>query len=168
MSKPPKRVQEAFARNGAFEALDEGGYEVTTTPFDAAIRLADADPPTYAVAVRAPTLSAAVEEEVAPVVEDGWLETFERRMEDAHMPLAGTDDLEPTVAVEDSDLVVTATLQDPDPRRGVDDVRALVDYVEGTYLAGVIPGYTYREPVASLRAEARQAYDANDDTNEGI
>lgn len=159
MTELPERVQRAFASNGAFEPLDDEGYEVTITPFDAEVRVEDADPPTYAVTVRAPTLSAAVDGEVAPVVEQGWLETFERRMEDAHMPLSGTDDLDPSVSLGGEEVVVTATVEDPDPRRGVDDARALVDYVEGTYLEGVIPGYDYRDPVASMREQARQDYD---------
>lgn len=159
MTDVPNRVAAAFDRDDAFEAGDEGTYAVTTTPFEAEVQVAAPDPPTYEVTVRAPMLSAAVEGEVADVVEDGWLETFERRMDDAHMPLAGTDDVDTGVAAEGEELVVTATLQDRDPRRGVDDVRALVDYVEGTYLEGVIPGYDYCDPVASLRERARREYD---------
>lgn len=159
MTDQPERVQRAFARNEAFEESGPGTYEVTITPFEATVALEDADPPTYSVTVRAPRLSAAVEEDVAPVVENGWLETFERRMEDAHMPLSGTEAVDPAVALTDEQVVVTATVEDPDPRRGVDDVRALVDYVEGTYLEGVIPGYDYREPVASMREQARQEYE---------
>lgn len=155
----PSRVASAFRRNEAFERTGEGTYDVTITPFEATVRFEDADPPTYAVTVRAPRLSAAVEGDVAPIVEDGWLETFERRMEDAHMPLSGTESIDPAVALKDEQVVVTATVQDRDPRRGVDDVRALVDYVEGTYLEGVIPGYDYRDPVASMREHARQEYD---------
>ncbi len=159
MSELPDRVARAFERNEAFEATGEGSYEVTITPFDAAVAVESDDPPTFAVEVRAPTLSAAAEDEVAPVVEDGWLETFERRMADAHMPLSGTDDLDPAVAVEGEAVVVTATVADVDPKRGADDVRALVDYVEGTYLEGVIPGYDYGEPVASMRERTYQEYD---------
>ncbi|PSP75715.1 hypothetical protein BRC81_15140 [Halobacteriales archaeon QS_1_68_20] len=159
MSELPDRVERAFRRNEAFDPVEAGSYEVTTTPFDASVTVEAGDPPAFAVDVRAPTLSAATEDEVAEVVEEGWLETFERRMEDAHMPLSGTDDLDPDVAVAGEEVVVTATVEDVDPRRGAKDVRALVDYVEGTYLEGVIPGYDYDEPVASMRQRAYQEYD---------
>lgn len=155
----PSRIARAFGRNEGFEPDGETTYGVTTTPFEAVVRVEPGDPPTYEVTVRVPTLSAVVEGEVAPVVEDGWLETFERRMADAHMPLSGTDDLDPAVDADGEEVVVTATVADRDPRRGVEDVRALVDYVEGTYMEGVIPGYDYAEPVASMRERAYQEYD---------
>jgi len=158
MTDRPDRVERAFRRHGSFEPAGEGRYEVTTSPFDAEVRAEAGDPPAFAVEVRAPMLSAVVEGEVADVVEDGWLETFERRMEDAHMPLA-RESVDATVAPAGDQLVVRATLTDPDPARGVDDVGAFVDYVEGTYMEGVIPGYDYGEPVASMREQARQEYD---------
>jgi hypothetical protein len=47
-------------------------------------------------------------------------------------------------------------ITDLDERRGVDDAAAFINYVEGTYVQGIIPGYDYREPVARLLDRARQ------------
>jgi len=47
-------------------------------------------------------------------------------------------------------------LADINERRGVDDAGALIDFVEGTYVQGVIPGYEYTAPVSDLLSAARQ------------
>ncbi len=96
-------------------------------------------------------------ETVADVVHEGWFETFERRLEDldgarrteAEPPSVELDERADTVTVR-----VGFTAVRPD--HGAEDAAALVGYVEGTYLEGVIPGYTYREPVAGLLEEARE------------
>ena len=54
--------------------------------------------------------------------------------------------------------------------RAVEDAAALVEYVEGTYVQGVIPGYEYGDPVAGLLDRARGAAEgrsegANDDAD---
>ena len=157
MSDQGRRISQAFERDEAFEKLDETTYDVVTTPFDAEVRIEGGENPARTVEVRVPTLSAVVRDEVAPVVEAGWLETLERRMEDAHMPLSGTDDPAASIAIDGEDVTITGTITDPDPRRGANDARAFVTYVEGTYMEGVIPGYEYDEPVASMRERAYQS-----------
>jgi ATP phosphoribosyltransferase len=42
-----------------------------------------------------------------------------------------------------------------------DIAKAFVEYVEGTYVEGVIPGYEYADPVAGLRQRARQTGEAD-------
>jgi len=54
-------------------------------------------------------------------------------------------------------VVVEFAFTDINERRGVDDAAALVNYVEGTYVQGLIPGYEYVDPVAGLVDRARQA-----------
>ena len=137
--------------HGAFER-DDDAFQVTTTPFKATVTVRDA---TFRVTVRAPSIDAAVEgDDVAPVVQEGWLETFERRMEDADQPLSAGQAVDPTVAVEDGEVVVEGTVEAGAPGIAADDARALVEYVEGTYMEGVIPGYEYVDPVASMRQRA--------------
>jgi hypothetical protein len=109
------------------------------------------------VVVWVPTLSAGAEDHVADVVEDGWLDTFERRMEDADQALSRGQSVAPAVGVEGEEVVVEATVAAGAPIPAAADARSLVEYVEGTYMEGVIPGYEYGDPVAGLRQRARQA-----------
>ncbi|MFW5978343.1 MAG: DUF5813 family protein, partial [Halohasta sp.] len=83
MNELPGRVRRAFADHRAFERVDEGRFESTTTAFDAVVEATDADGRIrFSIDVRVPLLDAVTADEVAPVVEDGWYETFELRVED--------------------------------------------------------------------------------------
>ena len=150
-------AERALATRGGFERRD-GAFAATSTPFDATVDLADAEGAVrYELEMALPTLDRVVADEtVAPVVEDGWFETFERRLEDVGGALRAEPD---AVAVErderDRTVTVTAAFEATRPDHGAEDAAALVGYVEGTYLEGVIPGYTYREPVAGLLERAR-------------
>jgi hypothetical protein len=144
-----------------FDRLDDGRFEATTTAFDAVVTATEREGRIdYAIEVRAPSLSTAVEGDVAAVVEEGWLETFERRVADADGVVSGDHDLEPAVRLTDTEVIVETAFTDIDERRGVDDVAVVVNYVEGTYVQGIIPGYDYTGPVARLVDRARQGADA--------
>jgi len=161
-------VRNAFASHDAFEPTD-GGFEYVKTSFDATVSVersddVDGTPYRVEVTVRVPTLDAVVAgETVADVVEDGWYETFERRMEDA-FDVARSDGDPPAVErdAENESIVVELSFETRDVRRAVEDAAALVEYVEGTYVQGVIPGYDYRDPVAGLLDRARQAAEEPD------
>jgi hypothetical protein len=148
----------ALATRGGFERRD-GAFDATTTPFDATVELADADDAVrYEIVMELPSLDAVVAgESVAEVVSEGWLETFDRRLEDVDGALRA-DAGEPTVEHDERDrtVTVTASFVSARPDHGAEDAAALVGYVEGTYVEGVIPGYTYREPVAGLLEQARE------------
>ena len=161
MTTLPDRVERAFADHGSFEAVEEGVFESTTIPFEGTVRVRGVDPTTVEVTVHAPMLSEAVaeDEEVAPIVEKDWFETFDRRMEDAHMPMGREPELDPAVEEEAGQLVVEATLTDPDPSRVADDARAFIEYVEGTYVEGIVPGYEYDDPVDGLLDQARRTWE---------
>jgi hypothetical protein len=162
MTELPDRVERAFAGHEAYEPADGATFAVTTTPFEAvvAVRVGD-DGVVAEVTVWVPTLSAATGDHVADVVEDGWLDTFERRMADAEQALSRGQSVDPTVRVEVEEVVVEGVVEAGAPTPAADDARSLVEYVEGTYMEGVVPGYDYREPVAGLRERARQAGDAD-------
>jgi hypothetical protein len=156
MTELPGRVERAFRDHGSFERVMEGRFASTATPFDAVVDAETADGVVrYAVTVRAPSLSAAVDGDVAPVVEEGWHETFERRIADVDGIPRGDHGLAPSVRLTDREVVVETAFVDADPQRSVDDAAAVITYVEGTYVQGIIPGYDYRDPVAGLRSRAR-------------
>jgi hypothetical protein len=161
----PERVERAFADHGSFERTGDGRYGAATTPFDAEVAVADAGEGRirFDVEIRVPMLGAATAdgEEVAEVVEEGWYETFERRTADVGGLTAGDHDLDPTVGRDeggpdgDRQVVVRVGFEDLNERRGVEDAAAVVNYVEGTFVQGLIPGYDYTEPAASLLDRAR-------------
>ncbi|WP_299237450.1 DUF5813 family protein [Natronomonas sp.] len=152
----PERAARPFERHDAFERNGEW-FEVTTTRFDGR---ASAEPAAgraiaYTVEVRAPMLSAAVEGSVGPAVEDGWFETYERRLEDAPMAVRGELSLsEQRVVEETGDAVAVFGFELENADRAPDVIKAIAEYVEGTYVEGVVPGYDYVPPVSSLLSRA--------------
>jgi hypothetical protein len=163
--------------NGAEEALDDheafertgAGHEMTTTPLEGVVRTegddADGTGVTYRVTVTAPTLDAAVEgETVADVVEEGWFETLELRLEDPHQVGRGLESIDPDVEHEGESVRVEMTFTSDRPGRAAENAKALIEYVEGTWLQGLIPGYDYREPARSLLDRATRNYDENEST----
>jgi hypothetical protein len=141
----------AFDAHEAFEPAD-GEYLATTTPFSARVTVEDA----VRVTVTVPTLSAVVDGEVGDAVEDGWLETLERRLADADGVVRASEVAVETVEHDDDEVRATFRLTGADPATAADDAAAVVGYVEGTYVQGVVPGYDYRDPVAGLVARARE------------
>ncbi len=146
---------------GASTGTDEPNAAVwssETTAFDGTVTVASTEDGRlrFAVSVRVPTLSAVTTEDVADVVETGWFETFERRVVDVGGVTRGNHAFDPNVEREDDEIVVRFDITDSNERRGVDDAGALIDFVEGTYVQGVIPGYEYTEPVSGLISSARR------------
>lgn len=153
----PDRLRRAFEAHDSF-GRDGDRWVSETTAFEASVRVAPVDDERtrLTVTVRVPTLSAVTVGEVADVVEDGWAETFERRAVDVGGVTRRDREFDPAVAVAPDEIAVTYELIDRNERRAVDDAAALIDFVEGTYVQGVIPGYEYVDPVAGLIANARR------------
>jgi hypothetical protein len=92
---------------------------------------------------------------VGDAVAEGWFETLELRLEDAPKATRATVDLDEFTVERDGDDVVTTyafTLGDAD--RAADVAKAFVEYVEGTYVEGIVPGYNYEGKVADLVSDA--------------
>lgn len=145
-------VERALEAHHRFEQRD-GEFVPTETIFEASVAVEDG---TVRVQNTLPTLDAAVESEtVAPVVEEGWLETFERRVVD----LAGVTKTEPVEvrSVErEQEIVRVVTDLEPAPGTVGEDVVAIVSFVEGTWVEGIIPGYDYVDRVERVRERARE------------
>lgn len=156
----PEPVDSALAAHDAFEPTDDG-YALTTTVFDTRVTASAAEDDrdgAFRVVVTFPTLSAATADDVARVVEDDWLETFDRRLEDVFgVATTGTHD-DPVVErdVPAGEVSVTLAYVSWDAAEGVADAKALVEFLEGTYAQGLVPGYEYRGEAATLRANAQQ------------
>ncbi|GAB7095616.1 DUF5813 family protein [Halolamina litorea] len=164
MSDLPDRARRAFRDHDAFDGHESDRFVATATPFEGVVDAESADGGRirFVVTVRVPMLDEVTEDDVAPVVEEGWYETLERRLGNiGGGVLAGGHDPEPAVETVTHDgtrvAEVTTAFDEIDPRRGVNDAAAFIDFVEGTYVQGVIPGYDYTDPVAGIMAEARRA-----------
>jgi hypothetical protein len=164
MADETAAVREAIADNDAFAAEDSpdrvATASVTTTAFDATVTATPAATGVaFTVTVEVPTLRAAVRDgEIGPALLDGWFETLERRLEDAPKATRARVDLDEYAVESDGDrVVVTYEYTFGDARRGIGVAKTFVEYVEGTYVQGVVPGFEYDPPVAGLLSDAQQA-----------
>lgn len=154
----PESAARALDAHEAFER-DGDSYRLTTTEFDGTLTVEETNGQAhmYTLTVRAPMLSAAVEGTVGPDLEDGWFDTFSLRLEDAPGAVRGTVDLAGLdVSRDDGTAVVTFSFEWGNATRAIEIAKALGEYVEGTYMEGVIPGFDYRDPVASMLSAASQ------------
>lgn len=141
----------AFESHDAFESAEGDVYEVETATFEATVHAGGSR---CHVTCELPTLDAAVEgEDVADVVEEGWYETLERRLAEIRGVTSATV-ADPDLSRSGERVVVETSLEGTADPAG--DALAVVNYVEGTWFQGVIPGYDYVEAVESVRERARQ------------
>ena len=155
----PEAVRDAAATRDALEPATDG-YRVTTTRFDAWVTAVPSPTNDWATAfhvtVEVPTLSAAVDGEVGSAVEDGWLDTFERRLDEASKATRASVEPDLSVEVTGDTVTVTYEFESGSADRGLDVAKTFVEYVEGTYVEGVVPGYDYQPPVSDLLSQAGQ------------
>lgn len=144
----------ALAAAEEFEETD-GAYRVTTAQFEARVR---PGPERWTVVVEVPTIEAAVVGDVGDAVAAGWFETFERRL-DSVTGVTRTDEVAAPDVGREGDVVVVETSFAPadDPAA---EALAVVNYVDGTWFQGLIPGYDYVEEVEAMRQRARRHGDA--------
>ncbi len=116
------------------------------------------------VQITVPTLDAVTaDEEIGSAVVDGWFETLQLRLEDVATATTHDDeDIALTVTRNAEEITITyrITLRRPDQMDK--EVSAIAQFVEGTYLQGVVPGYEYEDPVASLMAAASKQAGSED------
>jgi hypothetical protein len=154
----PESVREAAADREVFEP-QSAGYNVRTTAFSGRVTAAPASDwaTRFRVTVDVPTLDSVVDGGVGPAVADGWLDTLERRLADAPQSTRARVDIEAfTVEADDETVTVVYEFEFGDAGTGLDVAKTFVEYVEGTYVEGVVPGYDYGPPVADLLSEASQ------------
>jgi hypothetical protein len=160
----PDRAVRAFEGHDAFER-DGEWFEVTTTKFDGRVTAEETNgwALSYTLEVRAPMLSEAAEESVGPAVEDGWFETYELRVADATMALREDLTLDAQRVVEETgDAVAIFEFEFENADRVPKIAKAITEYVEGTYMEGIVPGYEYGPPVSTLLSKARQSSNDGD------
>jgi hypothetical protein len=152
--------ESAFISHDSFES-DADEYRITTTAFETTASVSDdSNTPLYTVEVTVPTLQSATEDDVGPTVAADWLETFERRLEAAPKATRSAVELEAfDVTASDETVTIRYGYHWETPRTAVDIAKTFAEYVEGTYVEGVIPGYEYTGQVAALLGDASQSGD---------
>jgi hypothetical protein len=150
----------AFINHDSFESSTDG-FQITTTAFETTVSVSEEDDtPQYEVVTTVPTLQSATANNVGSTVETDWLETFERRLEEAPKATRATVELEDfDVSTDGETVTVTYGYRWETPRTALDIAKTFAEYVEGTYVEGVIPGYEYTGQVAQLLGEASQGGD---------
>jgi hypothetical protein len=106
------------------------------------------------VIVTVPTLDGATQDAVDAVVEDGWVDTFERRVTDP-TSATRTDAVDTEVEREADAIHVRLAIEAP-PDQAAAEAKAVADFVEGTWVQGAVPGYEYAPPASGLLARARE------------
>jgi len=155
----PADARAAFEGHDAYESTAEG-YRLTTTVFDATVTATAGEDwrTDFVVSVSVPTLDAAVADDaegVGDAVLDGWFDTFRRRLEDAPAATRASVDLDAfDVERDDGTVTVRYGFAFGSDERGVEIAKTFVEYVEGTYVEGVVPGYDYESPVTDLLSAA--------------
>jgi len=148
-------VVDRFAAEDAFERQGDRTFAQVTTPFEATVSAVGGGDVQLRVAVTLESLDAAVAGDTVPeVVEAGWFETLERRLRDATTLTWDDDDPVPDVTRGENTVRVEVSF-DTTADRAVADAKAVVDFVEATWVQGLVPGYEYDEPAASLVDRAR-------------
>lgn len=155
----PERAVRAFESHDAYER-DGSWFALTSTAFDARVSAEATDDRAlrYTLEVRAPTLESATADEVGSTVAKGWFDTYDRRLEDAPMAVRHDVDLaERRVFEEAGDAVAVFGFEWGNADQAPAIAKALAEYVEGTYMEGIVPGYEYVPPVSDMLSEARQS-----------
>jgi len=144
-------LESVFGGHRRFER-EEDVFEVVGNDWEASVVVGDEE---YRVRVAVPTLDSVVDGEVGSTVRSGWFETFELRVGDVGGVTYADTTAEPVVVQEGEDVVVEVELEARDGK-SADDALAAVNYVEGTWFEGIIPGYDYVEDVQEMRERAQQ------------
>lgn len=152
--------EEALAAHDAFEPT-ETGFTLSTTTFEAVVTVETrSDGEQYSVEIRVPTLDSTTVEDVGPAVSRDWLETFERRLSDAPKATRESVEIDELQVSEEGDsVIVIYRFSWQNPTTAAEIAKTFVEYVEGTYVEGIIPGYEYTSPVADLISDASQGGD---------
>lgn len=148
-------VHEILENHDAFEEIGDG-FSLETTVFDATVTVGE-NGEQCAVDVTVPTIDAATVDDVGPTVSTDWFETFERRVRDAPGATRASVELDDFEATEGDETVTVRYLFTwHDASSSADIAKTFAEFVEGTYVEGVIPGYEYTPPVSDLLSQASQ------------
>ncbi len=151
---PAAVARRSLARHGDVRT-ESTPIEYTATPFETTIEISE---DTTQLTILLPTLRAVVQgETVGDAVADGWFETLSRRLADAPKATSlSATTIELSIDREPSVVRVQYWVSHQAPAQLAETITALVQFTEGTYLQGAIPGYEYDDPIASMLSQASE------------
>lgn len=155
----PDEAETAFEDNEAFDLRSDEAV-LATTVFNPTVRAAEREGPSlrYVVTVHVPTLDTATDGVVGSALEENWQETLTRRLKGAPKATRASVELDAfDVADAGDELRIEYTFTWGNPTRAVEIAKTFAEYVEGTYVEGIVPGYDYEPPISSLLADASQS-----------
>lgn len=154
-------MRQNVEQHAGFKA-ETTGYQYDRTPFENHLHVT-ADK--IELQIELPTLDTVVADQSVPdVVEEGWQSTLRRRLGNVSHALPTDRSIEPEWKA--NDRVITVTYRFVPTRRDqpTEEIIAVYDFVEGTYLQGIIPGYEYNDPIAGMIAKASARGDSEEST----
>ena len=142
-------LRAAFRAAPGYEERSDGLFVLRELDFDGEVSVADG---TVALDQSLPTLDGAVVgETVAAVVEEGWLDTFRRRVADV---TAATDHEVSAPTVEAGAEIVRVRTPIEAGTDSPEAARHAANYVEARWVEGIVPGYEYVPRVQAIRDRA--------------
>ena len=153
----PAEVATAFDDNDSL-TIRKGSGVVTTTTFEGTVTADTRESPTaYTVTVVVPTIESATGGAVGEAVAADWFRTLRRRLKDATTATRADIELDSfRVETREGSVHVEYSFSDDSPARAADIAAVFAEFVEGTYVEGIVPGYEYESPVADLLSQASQ------------
>ncbi|MFW6384495.1 MAG: DUF5813 family protein [Halodesulfurarchaeum sp.] len=144
----------AFRSAPGYEERSPDTFELRGLDFEGRVIVRDGTP---ILQQELPTLDGAVVgETVAAVVEEGWLETFRRRVTDV-TGATGHEIGDP--AVEQQGQTVEVRIPIKAGAKGPEAARHAATFVEATWVEGIVPGYEYEPRVQAIRDRAHSTGD---------
>ena len=159
MTDIPADVRQAFEEHDSLAPRSrDAGAAVTTTVFDGTVTASAGETGVACtVHIAVPTLDAATADEVGDAVAADWLRTLRRRLRDAPKATRVTVELDSfTLDTEGETVRVEYEFTHDNPSTAAAVATTFVEFVEGTYVEGIVPGYEYERPIASLLSQASQ------------
>ncbi len=155
MDDPTGAARDALARASTAVPTEMGSFSLEVTVFTISVEPSSVDgQPAFDLRVLVPPLGMVTEEPIPSVVEDEWFRTFELRLADIAGATRGHHSLAVHTERGPAMIAVDITVADQNLDRALDDITAVAEYIEGTYVEGLIPGYSYTDVARTLRERA--------------
>lgn len=159
----PEHITRELADYDALE-LREDGCQIASITFDSELSVdtggaesAATEKLLYTLTVHVPSLKSATVDDVGTAVGADWFRTLKVRLVDAPKSTRRTVDIDSCTVERDGDeVLIEYIFRCESPKTAADIAKAFAEYVEGTYVESVIPGYEYEPPVATLLSQASQ------------
>ncbi|PNW33234.1 UNVERIFIED_CONTAM: hypothetical protein BEN50_18895, partial [Euhalothece sp. KZN 001] len=139
MDDPAGAARDALGRASTAVPTEAGSFSLEVTVFTISVEPSSVDgQPAFDLRVLVPPLGMVTEEPIPSVVEDEWFRTFELRLADIAGATRGHRSLAVDTERGPAMIAVDITVADQNLDRALADITAVAEYIEGTYVEGLI------------------------------